>query len=76
MDSANRENFPWSRGFQKKAQRSPGSNRVPTANRTDQSQPLYRLSQILILSFDFTQISRKDSLCPQQAPNLFFGVQV
>ena len=33
----------------KKAWRSPGSNRIPTANRTDQSQPLYRLSQILIL---------------------------
>ena len=26
-------------------------------------------------SLDFPQIFRKDSLCPQQAPNLFFGVQ-
>ena len=37
--NARRRQKPW---------RSPGSNRITTPNRTDQSQRLYRLSQILI----------------------------
>ena len=36
------------------------------------SQTLFDFKRMVL---DFPQIFRKDSLCPQQAPNLFFGVQ-